>query len=263
MTTVLQIDASARSGRSSDSRHGSRTRRLTHRFVEAWRALSPEDPVLYRDIGTRPPRPVSGDWIQAAFTPPASREPWMREVLGESDTLVAEVKAADIIVIGAPMYNFGPPAQLKAWIDNIVRVGLTFGFDRAREGEPYWPMLAGQGKTLVILTSRGDYGYDAGGRIADLELVIPSLAKPWPTWASRTRGRWRSNTTSSPTTAWRPRSGKPRRASMCWRQGSRRKETRSGRGSPDGGGAAGLRPPGAPSSPWPWRGRGAGARGGR
>ncbi len=178
MTTVLQIDASARSGRSSDSRHGSRTRRLTHRFVEAWRALSPEDPVLYRDIGTRPPRPVSGDWIQAAFTPPASREPWMREVLGESDTLVAEVKAADIIVIGAPMYNFGPPAQLKAWIDNIVRVGLTFGFDRAREGEPYWPMLAGQGKTLVILTSRGDYGYDAGGRIADLELVIPSLAKP-------------------------------------------------------------------------------------
>jgi FMN-dependent NADH-azoreductase len=178
MTTVLQIDASARSGRSSDSRHGSHTRRLTHRFMEAWRTLRLEDAVLYRDIGARPPRPVSGDWIQAAFTPPASREPWMREVLGESDTLVAELKAADIIVIGAPMYNFGPPAQLKAWIDNIVRVGLTFGFDRAREGEPYWPMLAGQGKTLVILTARGDHGYDAGERIADLELVIPSLAKP-------------------------------------------------------------------------------------
>lgn len=178
MTTVLQIDASARSGRSSDSRHGSHTRRLTHRFMEAWRALRPEDAVRYRDVGTRPPRTVSGDWIQAAFTPPAAREPWMREVLSESDTLVAELKAADIIVIGAPMYNFGPPAQLKAWVDNIVRVGLTFGFDRAREGEPYWPMLAGQGKTLVILTARGDYGYDAGGRIADLELVVPSLAKP-------------------------------------------------------------------------------------
>ncbi|KQV62883.1 MULTISPECIES: FMN-dependent NADH-azoreductase [unclassified Caulobacter] len=178
MTTVLQIDASARSGRSGDSRHGSHTRRLTHRFMEAWRTLRPEDAVLYRDIGARPPRPVSGEWIQAAFAPPAAREPWMREVLGESDTLVAELKAADIIVIGAPMYNFGPPAQLKAWIDNIVRVGLTFGFDRAREGEPYWPMLAGQGKTLVILTARGDHGYDAGERIADLELVIPSLAKP-------------------------------------------------------------------------------------
>jgi FMN-dependent NADH-azoreductase len=102
----------------------------------------------------------------------------MHEALAESDALVAELKAADVIVIGAPMYNFGPPAPLKAWIDNIVRVGLTFGFDRSREGEPYWPMLAGQGKTLVVLTARGDYGYDPGERIADLELVTPSLAKP-------------------------------------------------------------------------------------
>lgn len=178
MTTVLQIDASARSGRSDESRHGSHTRRLTHRFVQRWSQLRPEDEIGYRDVGVRPPRPVSGDWIHAAFTPEAAREPWMREVLSESDALVAELKAADVIVIGAPMYNFGPPAPLKAWIDNIVRVGLTFGFDRSREGEPYWPMLAGQGKTLVVLTARGDYGYDAGGRVADLELVTPSLAKP-------------------------------------------------------------------------------------
>ncbi|WP_454718190.1 FMN-dependent NADH-azoreductase [Caulobacter segnis] len=178
MTTLLQIDASARSGRSGESRHGSHTRRLTHRFVQRWSQLRPEDEIGYRDVGVRPPRPVSGDWIHAAFTPPHAREPWMREVLSESDALVAELKAADVIVIGAPMYNFGPPAPLKAWIDNIVRVGLTFGFDRSREGEPYWPMLAGQDKTLVVLTARGDYGYDAGGRVADLELVVPSLAKP-------------------------------------------------------------------------------------
>ncbi|WP_454761659.1 FMN-dependent NADH-azoreductase [Caulobacter segnis] len=178
MTTLLQIDASARSGRSGESRHGSHTRRLTHRFIERWGQLRPEDEIHHRDVGVRPPRPVSGDWIHAAFTPPHAREPWLREVLSESDTLVAELKAADVIVIGAPMYNFGPPAPLKAWIDNIVRVGLTFGFDRLREGEPYWPMLASQGKTLVVLTARGDYGYDAGGRVADLELVTPSLAKP-------------------------------------------------------------------------------------
>jgi FMN-dependent NADH-azoreductase len=178
MTTVLQIDASARSGRSGEDRHGSHTRRLSHRFVERWSQLRSGDEVRYRDVGVRPPRPVSGDWIHAAFTAPALREPWMREVLTESDTLVAELKAADVIVIGAPMYNFGPPAQLKAWIDNIVRVGLTFGFDRARQGEPYWPMLADQGKTLVVLTARGDYGYDSGERIANLELVTPALAKP-------------------------------------------------------------------------------------
>ncbi|MBO9543933.1 NAD(P)H-dependent oxidoreductase [Caulobacter sp.] len=178
MTTVLQIDASARSGRSGETRHGSHTRRLTHRFVQRWSQLRPEDEIRHRDVGVRPPRPVSGDWIHAAFTPEAAREPWMREVLSESDALVAELKAADVIVIGVPMYNFGPPAPLKAWIDNIVRVGLTFGFDRSREGQPYWPMLAGQGKTLVVLTARGDYGYDAGGRVADLELVTPSLARP-------------------------------------------------------------------------------------
>ncbi|MET3666644.1 NAD(P)H-dependent oxidoreductase [Caulobacter sp. 1776] len=178
MTTVLQIDASARSGRSGEAAHGSHTRRLTHRFVQHWRALRPDDEVLYRDVGVRPPRPVTGDWIHAAFTAPEAREPWMRAALAESDALVAELKTADVIVIGAPMYNFGPPAQLKAWIDNVARVGLTFGFDRSREGEPYWPLLAGQGKTLVVLTARGDHGYDAGGRIADLELVTPSLAKP-------------------------------------------------------------------------------------
>ncbi len=178
MTTLLQIDASARSGRSGEARHGSHTRRLSHRFVDRWSQLRPGDEIRYRDVGVRPPRPVSGDWIHAAFTAPALREPWMHEVLSESDALVAELKAADVIVIGAPMYNFGPPAPLKAWIDNVVRVGLTFGFDRSREGEPYWPMLAGQGKTLVVLTARGDYGYEPGERIADLELVTPSLAKP-------------------------------------------------------------------------------------
>jgi FMN-dependent NADH-azoreductase len=69
------------------------------------------------------------------------------------------------------MYNFGMPAQMKAYIDNIVRVGRTFGFDRARAGEPYWPMLEGMGKRLVVLSSRGDYGYDPGGRIAHVNHV--------------------------------------------------------------------------------------------
>jgi FMN-dependent NADH-azoreductase len=75
------------------------------------------------------------------------------------------------------MYNFGLPSQLKAWIDNIVRVGVTFGFDRSRDGEPYWPMLP-QGKRLVILSARGDYGYDPGGRLATMNLVEAGLRVP-------------------------------------------------------------------------------------
>lgn len=66
------------------------------------------------------------------------------EVLRESHMLIDELLEADVIVAGVPMYNFGPPAPFKAGIDNLVRVGKTFGFDRSRAGEPYWPLLAAE-----------------------------------------------------------------------------------------------------------------------
>ena len=175
MTTLLHIDASARSGRSGTDPHGSHSRRLTDRFVRQWLAVQPDSEVLYRDVGQQPPAPVSAEWIHAAFTPAAQREPWMHEVLYQSDELVDELMRADVIVAGVPMYNFGPPAQFKAYIDNIVRVGRTFGFDRSRAGDPYWPLLADSGKRLIILSSRGDYGYDAGGRVSERNHVEPAV----------------------------------------------------------------------------------------
>ena len=168
---LLQIDSSARSDRSDLSPYGSHTRRLTDRFIRRWMASRPADQVIYRDVGQSPPHPVTAKWIHAAFTKAGSREPWMHEVLAESDALVDELISADVIVAGVPMYNFGMPAQFKAYIDNIVRVGRTFGFDRARPGEPFWPMLAGLGKRLIVLSARGDYGYDPGGRIAQVNHV--------------------------------------------------------------------------------------------
>jgi FMN-dependent NADH-azoreductase len=175
MTTLLHIDSSARPGRSGIDARGSHTRRLTARFVQRWRQMEPSVNVIYRDVGLSPPAPVSGDWIRAAFTPEHARDASMCQVLATSDELVEELIAADVIIAGVPMYNFGPPAQFKAYIDNIVRVGKTFGFDRSRNGEPYWPLLAEQGKRLVILSSRGDYGYDAGERIADRNHVEASV----------------------------------------------------------------------------------------
>jgi FMN-dependent NADH-azoreductase len=168
---LLRIDSSARPDRSDESPYGSHTRRLTERFLRRWMASRPKDALTYRDIGQSPPAPVTGKWIHAAFTKPDQREPWMNEALGESDTLVDELIAADLIVAGVPMYNFGMPAQFKAYIDNVVRVGRTFGFDRSRAGDPYWPMLAGMGKRLIVLSARGDYGYDPGGRIAHVNHV--------------------------------------------------------------------------------------------
>jgi FMN-dependent NADH-azoreductase len=175
MTTVLHIDSSARQGSSLESNYGSHSRRLTARFLQRWRAAHPNDKVIYRDVGLEPPAPVTGEWIHSAFTPPAQREPWMHDALAASDSLVAELLAADLIVAGVPMYNFNVPAQFKAYIDNIVRVGVTFGFDRSRPGEPYWPMLTEQKKRLVILSSRGDYGYDKGGRIEGMNHVESSV----------------------------------------------------------------------------------------
>jgi FMN-dependent NADH-azoreductase len=175
MATILQLDASARPGRSDQDRFGSHSRRLTARFIERWQASRPMDNIVYRDVGQNPPSPVTGRWIHAAFTKPEQREAWMHEVLAESDRLVDELISADLIVAGVPMYNFGPPAQFKAYIDNIVRVGRTFGFDRSRAGEPYWPLLAGLGKRLIILSSRGDYGYGEGERIQHLNHVEASI----------------------------------------------------------------------------------------
>jgi FMN-dependent NADH-azoreductase len=175
MATVLHIDASARQGSSLESQYGSHTRRLSARFIQRWRAARPADAIIYRDVGLQSPAPVTGEWIHAAFTPPAKREPWMVEALTASDALVAELLTADLIVAGVPMYNFNVPPQFKAYVDNIVRVGLTFGFDRDRQGEPYWPLLSDQRKRLVILSARGDYGYGKGSRLEHMNHVEPSI----------------------------------------------------------------------------------------
>ncbi|QCI63961.1 FMN-dependent NADH-azoreductase [Phreatobacter stygius] len=174
---LLHIDASARPGVSGIHPHGSHTRRLTRHLVDRWRAVRPADRVIHRDLSREPPSPVTAEWIAAAFTPPERRDAGMNAYLAESDRLIEELRRADLVVIGVPMYNFGVPATLKAWIDNVVRVGATFGFDRARAEGPYWPMLPA-GKRLVILSSRGDAGYDPGGRLESLNLVERSITMP-------------------------------------------------------------------------------------
>ena len=177
MTHLLQIDSSARFGRSGHDPRGSHTRRLTNHFVQRWLAQTPDTRLIVRDVAENAPRPVDDRWIEAAFTPPARRTAQMAETLRESDALVDELERADIIVVGAPMYNFGVPSQLKAWIDNVVRVGRTFGFDRGRSGAPYWPMLA-PGKRLIVLSARGDGGYGPGEPLAEANLVEASIRVP-------------------------------------------------------------------------------------
>lgn len=160
MTVLLHIDASARVARSI-------SRSLSGAFVDAWRRHDPGVEVLRRDVGGAPPPFVSEAWIAAAFTPEDERTEAQRRELAASDRLIDELARADVIAIGAPMYNYGMPAALKAWVDQVVRVNRTFSFDLARGDFPLRPILGG--KTLALFTSSGEFGFEPGGVRASMD----------------------------------------------------------------------------------------------
>jgi len=134
--TVLHIDSSARY-------EGSVSRQLTAQIAQK---LGGE--IIYRDVAKPLPH-VTEAWIGANFTPVDARDAAQTEVLSLSDELVDEIEAADVLVIGAPIYNFGVPAALKAWIDMVARAGRTF---RYTENGPVGLMT---GKRAIIVLASG------------------------------------------------------------------------------------------------------------
>jgi len=167
-TTILRIDASVRGGDRSLSRA------LADKFLEAWRstntACRPDNDgddkdtiFLVRDVGMNPPPFISENFIAAAFTPKENRTVEQQELLQASDELIAEFKRADIVLLTTPMYNYGLPASLKAWFDMVIRVDETFTFDLRRGDRPLAPMDDSGNKTLVLLTSTGEFGFAKGG----------------------------------------------------------------------------------------------------
>lgn len=149
MPTLLAIEASPR-------HEFSTSRKLTALFVERWKAARPGAAVIVRDLMRTPPPFVDLAWIGGAFTPRQQHSPESAAAIKVSDDLVAELKAADHIVIGTPMFNFSIPAVLKAYIDQIVRVGVTVS--PANVG-----LLTGK-KATIILASGGDF--NAGSPVA-------------------------------------------------------------------------------------------------
>lgn len=175
MTHILQLDASARPGLAGTDEHGSHSRNLTHRFVSRWLSHRPDTTVTQRDIGAAPPSFITRDWIQAAFTPAERQEPWMTDVLAESDQLIDELVAADVVVIGAPLYNFGMPAALKAWVDLVVRMGRTVEYDPTKPEDPFIPKLNDRPRHAIILSSRGGVGFEPGEALAHMNHLEPGL----------------------------------------------------------------------------------------
>lgn len=166
MATLLHIDASARKTRSI-------TRSLGAEFKNQWLAENAGDKFIHRDVGSTPPEFVCESWIAAAFIPESDRTDEQISILAQSDLLIDELSTADVIVISTPMYNYGMPAALKAWVDQVVRVNKTFSFDLDRGDFPLEPILSG--KTLVLLSSCGEFGFGKGETREEMNHLEPHL----------------------------------------------------------------------------------------
>jgi FMN-dependent NADH-azoreductase len=166
MTHLLHLDASPRGERSH-------SRRMTREFVEQWQQAHPNDTVAYRDIGRNPIPHVDESWIAAAFTSPEQHTSELREAIHLSDLLVDEFLAADIYVIGVPMYNFSIPSGFKAYIDQIVRVGRTVAFEPNSSANVFKPLVLG--KKMYIIEARGDSGFQPGGQYEHMNFHDPYL----------------------------------------------------------------------------------------
>lgn len=153
---VLEISASGR-------RHDSTSRMLTAELIAALESHYDTIDVARRDLADNVPF-VNDAWIAANFTPEETRSTEQRDTLAYSDALVSELHDADVIVIGAPIYNFSIPAVLKAWIDMISRARLTF---RYSENGPVGLL---QGKKAYIVVASG--GVPVG---SDYDFATPYL----------------------------------------------------------------------------------------
>ena len=157
---LLRIDSSAR--------NHSLSRAVSSGFVEAWKRAHPRGEVIERDLSQGPMPQVTDEWAGAIYTPAEQRTQLQRLELGFSDKLIRELKEADTIVIGSPMYNFSISAPLKAWIDMVVRTGETVDFSQRP------PLGLLHGKKVVVITTRGG-SYAEGTVTAPLDFQEPYL----------------------------------------------------------------------------------------
>src|SRR5438477_8546330 len=146
MAHLLHIDSSVRV-------EGSVTRALSARAAGVWRAAHPGGTVTYRDLGANPVPHLDTQGGLARNIPPEQHSSAQATSWNLSKQLVDELKQADTILLGLPLYNFGPPSSVKAWVDHVVARGLSVDFDGG-EG------LLG-GRELIVLAARGG-GYAPG-----------------------------------------------------------------------------------------------------
>lgn len=153
MKNLLIINASPRGERSN-------SRNLTELFADKWLDSNPDYSIHHREVGQETIPHVSELWISGAFKPAELRSQEEIDVLKISDKFISELKAADVIVLGTPMYNWSIPSALKAYLDQVIRVNETISISTTDPKNPYVGLL--KNKTLYLLLSRGNSGYEKG-----------------------------------------------------------------------------------------------------
>ena len=161
---ILQINSSARS-------EGSQSTRLAASIVERLKAAQLDASVTVRDLAAQPHPALDEAALGALFTPAEQRTPEQHARVALDDALIAQIQAADVVVLGVPMYNFGVPTQLKNWIDAIARAKVTFQYTaNGPEG-----LLKGK-KVYVALTRGGFYrDTEADSQVPYLKMVLGFL----------------------------------------------------------------------------------------
>lgn len=142
MSKLLQINSSLFSNQGQSSL-------LANRFVAKWQAENPNGQVIVRDLASEPIPHLDGERFGAFLSKPESRSAQQQVVVDYSDQLINELKSADVLVLGLPMYNFGIPSVLKAYIDHIARAGQTFSYTATG------PVGLLIGKKAIVFAARG------------------------------------------------------------------------------------------------------------
>ena len=148
MSNVLIVESSARL-------QGSFSRQLTQQFISQWKAAHAADPVTVRDLALSPVPHMDANLLGGWMKPEAQRNAAEQASLQRSNELTDELLAADVLVLAAPMYNFAIPSTLKAWLDHVLRAGVTFKYTATG------PQGLLTDKRAFVLTARG--GIHAGG----------------------------------------------------------------------------------------------------
>lgn len=145
MQTLLKVQASLSGAQGQSSQ-------LADRFIERWRAEHPNGRVIVRDLSFDPVPHLTAERFQAFLTKAQDRTPAQQAIVNESDTLIVELKNADVIVFAIPMHNFSVPSTVRAYFDHIARYGVTFRYtEKGPEG-----LIKGK-KTYVFLARGGVY----------------------------------------------------------------------------------------------------------